>query len=362
MEMNSDSFSSQYNMEELKIIRKKLRRRNCGIVLTSLILAAALLIGTVQFAIPAVEKLYWYPEEQHFSSEDSYAPKSLYDPTSGDPGVTDLQITMQTYSELFCPEQRWLYSISSLRTGFAAYLLSVSREHTDGQVTTETLTLKKGQLQIPQGFWEYPPYFALRFLPEENRNLHMDVLKEQTQALPEYLSVSAYVTFQEDISVLDLLEFRESFIAGNVITKPQSTVLWMAVRHADPSDDSQILCGMSASGSVIRAPEMNKTYPGFDDFAAYEEKNLQCEILSVRAKILEERFVSLLRYSDDQLKAGRGIAVNGDEAYYENALAYVEENGVNVYGCYIVTTPQRICEMMQWDNIGCITPDQIWIN
>lgn len=355
MEINPDSVS---DLEELKAIRRNLRRRNYAIVLTSLLLAAALLVGTVRFAIPAAEKLYWYPEEAHFSSADSNAPQFEEH--------TDLEMTLQTYSELFCPGQRYL-SINSLHTGFATYLLSMTRLDDAPQETfTETLTLKKGQLQVPQGFWKVPAWYDLypnfASMSEDWVYYQMDVLKERMEVLPPYLLLSAYVTFREDISVLELLEFRDKFTEGNAITAPQNTVLWMAVRHEDPSGESGTLCGMSAGGSAILAPEMNKTYPCFDDHAAYKETNQLSVVESIRAKILEERFVSLLRYSDDQLQKGRGIGVSGEEDYYQNAIAYVEENGVKVYGCYIVATPQRICEMMDWENIGCIVADQIWID
>ena len=45
--------------EEIKQVRKTLRRRNILIVLTSLALSAALLLGAVYIGIPAAEGLYW---------------------------------------------------------------------------------------------------------------------------------------------------------------------------------------------------------------------------------------------------------------------------------------------------------------
>ena len=49
--------------EEMKQVRKSLRRRNALTVLTSLLLAAALLLGTVYIGIPAAESFYWRSEE-----------------------------------------------------------------------------------------------------------------------------------------------------------------------------------------------------------------------------------------------------------------------------------------------------------
>lgn len=55
--------------KELKKIRGSLRKRNSLIVLTSLVLAAALLFGTVQYGIPALESRYWDPRTVSFGTE-----------------------------------------------------------------------------------------------------------------------------------------------------------------------------------------------------------------------------------------------------------------------------------------------------
>ena len=46
---------------QLQRMRKNIRKRNWALVITSLILAAAVLLGAVRFAVPALESMYWAP-------------------------------------------------------------------------------------------------------------------------------------------------------------------------------------------------------------------------------------------------------------------------------------------------------------
>ena len=102
--MNWENLPSPADYQkELKKIRKSLRKRNAFIVLTSLVLAAVLLLGTVQYAIPALERRYWDPRTVSYGTERG----------------TDLDMVLAAYSDLFCPTTLFQGTQVS-HTGFAS--------------------------------------------------------------------------------------------------------------------------------------------------------------------------------------------------------------------------------------------------
>ena len=99
--------TEEVSSSEMKRVRRRLRLRNASVVLTSLILVFAILIGVIQYAIPAVEKQYWNPEQETYVES-----------------FPDLSVTLSVYAELFCPTQAVHY-VTVQKTGFANYDISL---------------------------------------------------------------------------------------------------------------------------------------------------------------------------------------------------------------------------------------------
>ena len=56
---------------------------------------------------------------------------------------------------------------------------------------------------------------------------------------------------------------------------------------------------------------------------------------------------SLLRFAQDQLDKGRGIARYSDPDFYTDVLGFVKLYGVSTYGCRITTTPSVLLELLE---------------
>ena len=91
------------NSDELKTIRKSLRKRSTATVLTCFLLAGALILGV-------------FCAERHFLHPDSN--------TLGIEYANDLSMAMIAYSELFSPSQT-VTGLTYEKTGFASYSLTV---------------------------------------------------------------------------------------------------------------------------------------------------------------------------------------------------------------------------------------------
>ncbi len=312
---------------DMKRVRKSLRRRNCFIILTSLVLAAALLFATVQYAVPALEATYWNPDQQTFSGY-----------------TTDLLLTFSAYAELFAPDQT-IISLNATHTGFAGYSLSLGQWHhrDQGRISYLTATLESGKLNLPDGFWElcsaniferatFPDYYMDEYFHQSTR--------ERLEELPGYLTVQAAVSFPEDFSMEALIAFEASLGEDGYID-------WVGIRNSQGTQQVFPLCGMKPFSGGIHFEGINEHYPYFD-----------IKGMENTPEILEAHFQALLQYSQDQLDKGTGIPfdINSRKSYYQQSLDYIAEYGVYSYGCYVEGPPQLFLELL---DSGVVS--QVWI-
>lgn len=316
------------NTDELRNIRKSLRKRSTATVLTCFLLVAALILGVF-----AVERMYLHPESNTLGLDYS----------------NDLSMAMIAYSELFTPSQT-VTGMTYEKTGFASYSLSVLMydDYAMMDITYPTATLKRNKLEFPLGFWRwessnvfarasYPAYH----LSEE----YQQEIRETLEQLPDYVLVRGRVSFPEDLTMEQLLEFRGSLEDGYIG--------WVGIRNAPEDQQCYPLCGMKPFMGGYVWDQMNEHYPCFDIYT--EETN---------AENLEAHFKSLLKFSNDQYKAGMGIETGWSiyENYYEGVLNYVEENGVMTYGCYVVGSPKLFLELLDSGAASQVWLQDAWID
>ena len=336
---DKDIFETQWEQElppenEMKQIRRTIRKRNWRIIAISVVLAAALLLVSVFGIVPTLEELYWHP----------------YDGTVGE-GVTDLTLVLSAYTELFQPG--WVIDrVYWGKNGFAAYDLDIVRQYT----ATNEYKFMTGQLEKGQLHWDY------HFSSEQAENIFYDGAylypnlfswedsKEHSTdlaVLPEYVTVEARIFFSQNLDMDQILKIREEY---------QLPITWIGIQNAHENFDIR-LCGMSPFSAHTIYYEVNKKYP---QFCVETSKNPDFIITSQN---LEDHFKSLLQFSSDMLEAGRGARVyGGDRNYYQEVLDYVEENGVMSYGMIVATTPQVLLDLRNHEWIADITILDGWLD
>lgn len=317
---------------DIRMVRKSLRRRSTLTVLTSLVLAAAVLVGTVYLGIPAAEKLYWDPDVNTLNIEYT----------------NDLELTMIAYSELFSPSQT-VSGVIPERTGFASYSLTVQLWENYGLSDTNfrSATLKRGKLEFPLGFWEYNSaniFERASYPVYEHSTFFHENVRGNLEPLPEYVQVRAAVSFPEDLDMEQLLAFKDSLEGGYI--------KWVGIRNAPEDQQCYPLCGMKPFMGGKLFDQVNEYYPCFD-----------IKAMETTAENLETHFKALLQFSLDQHSSGTGIDVgmNLYANYYEGVLNYVEENGVMTYGCYLVASPQQLLELLDSGTVSQVWPIDAWI-
>lgn len=319
------------NMDtELKTIRRNLRRRNWKIILTSVALVLAILFASVRYGIPALEKRYWDPTVCTYLED-----------------VTDLELTMATYTELF-GHGRHFGTVGIQRQGFAKY--SLDAVFLDWQtmsrltdITFRSASLDRGKVTLPTNFWfDADPGFFIRSLSDSQDFVQR--YNERTRArlneLPEYVQLLASVTFPEDQTMDQLDELKYTNM---------STIrfLWAVLRN-DPEADYFGRCGIHLTDH-----QYERYSPSSWNTSDYPQLFLD---LNWTGLDMEQHILSMLRFSADQFRAGTGFSPSGeDDSFYQKTLAYMEENGIRSYGAYVLATPSALLNMLDNGTAACIS-------
>lgn len=320
--------------EEMEQVRKNLRARNAMIVLTSLVLAAALFLGIVYLGIPAAESLYWDP------TVTSY----------GNPQQTDTELMFAAYTELFCPDIN-LSNVTVSKSGFAKYDLNIQywNNHQGGDTHFASGTIERGDLTLPTGLLRYCPINIFErstypFFPAEED--HLQQMHDRLSALPPYVTLVAAVSFPEDKSMAEVLAFNDGLVDGHVG--------WTAIRNGPLNIQTYPLCGMNIYQWGTLREDLNTFYPCFD-----------IKSMDKTPENLEAHFKALLQFSADQIANGTGIAparAEGMEGYFRDVLNYVEANGIYSYGCYVRGTPETFLALIDSGAVSQVWIEDIWIN
>lgn len=330
---NQDMFDKEWEQKlppenEMKRIQKSIRKRNWKIVFVSVMLAAAVLLGCVYGVVPAVERLYWNADEY------SYGQRS------------DLEATLFAYTELFNPG----YTTSKVNyrhTGFASYDLDIQLYSRTGQDSRNVGgSLTQNQLSVDEFINNSSSagVFWGNYLSSYNPDQAMiDSVRAQLENLPEYIRLEASVSFRKDITMEELVAFKDKY--------PNMWITWIAVRTAEPGTEWTQRCGMSPFNYFSSVFDgMYKDYLYFNPADVHD------------AGQAEQHFKALLQYSVDQVEMGRGIAPYDDWDFYKNALGYVEENGVMSYGVVVMATPELLLQVMENDLVAYVDITNAWIN
>lgn len=322
---------------EMKKIRKQLRKRNALIVLTSLVLVAALAFGIVQYGIPALEKQYWDPTTSTYIE-----------------GTTDLELTMRAFTELFCPGYE-ATTIESTKTGFASYSLTttfISWDDSYSKLACEdkNANLVKGELTFPAGFWDACTNCDVNELGEEGIIYFTKYALPVLKSYPDYVHVSAVVHFPTDLTTEEAMDFCRTVSTAIRNVRSQCRVVWVGIRSHASDDRLYPDCGFDPNLYGRSEWHFGSEYPYLDKYGGYTDT-------------IEIHFTSMLRFLQDQLESGTGFLPPDcqNENYYTDVLNYVEENGVMANTAYIVGAPEVLLDLYESGMIDGIVLSDAWI-
>ena len=319
--------------QDLQLVRSRLRRRSFLLVFTTILCVCLLAAAYYYIAAPLLNKLY-------------------YDPTihSYEEFTSDFDIAMTAITELHSPGNIYSHSYVD-QTGIGSYSV------TFGYYTPFSGSPEYVTAPLIRGFFDFPhPYRNSSFpingfagstypqypLPESS----LADINARLQALPEFVNVTAAVSFSSDLSLHHLLELLEPYDGQ------QLSVLWVGVRNSDPDRQLLPICGFEFTSAGYILDSVNQAYP------AFELSRVEGQDGQRTAEDYTQHFKSLMTYLIDHpdfLEAYYGEGTSMQD-YYSNILSYVEHNGVNTYGIYVVATPVTLLSLYDTGLVSQIFP------
>lgn len=285
---------------ELKQVKKSLRRRNIGLVLTSVVLVVVMLLS-----VPMVEKMYFDPTQMSTSSAR----------------MPDLGLAMECYYDLFSPEQNFVFISSITDTGFAKWNVELAFFDGDERSMHSYLdaSVEKNEIKFPRNTLFYVPtdHFNMGPLELDVDSVGYEADYEigwQLADVEDDTSVYAAVSFNADLSAEELFDLMDEY---------GLLVRWAGVRAGRPSDPLTPLIGMRLD-TYREDCGINTDYP---DFAG-----------AINAYNAEQHFRSELEYLRDYEQNTMNIGVIEDPDYYDKVLAELDEGGLRFYGAYVTAS------------------------
>ncbi len=353
------------DLQEVKKIRKAVNRRLWAMVLAVAAILAAGAAFIQYVALPAYDSQFYDPLAAVEGVPDLRVPteenKNYYDTFS------PLRLSAQTFTQLHCPG--WLlYDADAEQSGLGSYDVHFSSSHSmDGQRDFNCRITKGEQeqgldlqwffkLPVSNAFYDRGPLTTVYI--DENGGEHYEqqensrsLYREGLLELPESAYISAYITFPKDISVEELLALEESW--------DDCSVSWAAVRTDEGRFYEPFGFSMNGGGYVIEPTEEFEEQ--FPYFCRYSLKNSELD----EATTYEEHFKSMIRYmtyQDDFLEAFCDVNGFSNEDLYEEALAYVEEKDIAVYGAYVEGDKEAMIALEQSSDCHSFMIDQVKVS
>lgn len=340
MDMNSEIWKERASLpdndEELRRMKKSLKRRNWKLILSSTVLVLILLILGQTVILPAMEQQYWDPTVCSYLAD-----------------VPDTELSLAVYTELF-GHGKVLMVPEIQKTGFAAYTIDsyyLEWESLNSltDISYSRATIEKGQWNTEAALFQNMPagtiYRDLASI-QDLVDLNQEESTQKLQSLPEYVQVLASVTFSRDLSMKELDSLIHQYTPRN------ARFLWAALRTGETYAPS---CGI-----LLNEYASSHYQPEFWKNTAYPD--LFPERYNWSEKTMEQHVLSMLQFSADQVGQGTGLVPDGtDSGFYQRALDHMKESGVKTYGCYVIATPEVLQELMTSSIIACISLEQAWI-
>ncbi len=348
-ELEGLSLLQEENQQEARKIASAVNRKLWKIicVVIAALTALALLINYV--ALPYYNSRFYDPYQIVKGVPDVRNQEKDYTNT-----FTPLFMNVDVFLDLYFPgwmaQQEKVYPL-----GMGEYDVLIKINNTfDGQ---EDFSARLSKGVIEQGIekeWFFPTptagrfyekgsrFFRVTFVDEngnETQEQQPDVrqgYREEMEKLPESVFIEAYITFEENMTVEELLKWKEEVPV---------TLTWAAVETGDDCYLGEVGFDVDMGGYVLEpTEEFEEMFP----YLQVNSSNTHGE--AETAEQFEQHYKSMLKYMSYQeefLDAFCDVNHYNDAESYQKALDYAEENGINIYGAVVTGTRNDMMELEQ---------------
>ncbi|WFA09033.1 anti sigma factor C-terminal domain-containing protein [Tissierella sp. Yu-01] len=335
----------EYRDESIEI-KKSVNNRLRKVVLTSVGIMIALLLGIFFIISPLIDSLYYNPGKVTVGEVEQ-----------------DINFDMQAITELNYPG----FALSSLvnvdRQGLGEYDIYYFRTNLfTEEINYVNSKLKRRNYITNHTSWindksfnfktvRIPDWFNVEDSKEQKERVMNHVKK-----LSPVAYTSSWITFEKDLTMEELHQLQLKYRDINFV--------WVGVRIASPDDDTAWdLLGFITRPSIkatFDKPNVEK-YPALDFMEwLVNPVGLDHEATYPEPRGYELHFKDLLKYAIDRKDAINVLEGRPNRhEYYEKALNYVEENGVKSYGVLIYANAEDLIKLVQNEQILTLELNQV---
>lgn len=321
-----------------KSVNKKLRK----VIISSVSIVFAILFTIFYIISPVVSSFYYNPSQKTISKYQG-----------------DLYYDLKVVTELSSPGYA-VIGAESEKLGFGSYNICFDRMNL---FTREDKTIiekikRNRRVGILVDFFapDCIGFEGIRVpeLKDNDLKMHMGKVADHIKKLNSVSYVSAYITFEDDLTMKELDELIKKY-NGKIDFE------WAGIRTGVYGKSMHYLSGFDPDyngGSICSDSPDNKKYPYMQliDWFKHPEDYSRNDWSGAYTK----HYISLLKYMNARQNAVKALDFNETKVdYYRIALSYVQKNGVKTYGVLVYGEADDLLKFINNEKIKDVELDDV---
>lgn len=317
-------------------LRKSVNHKLRKMVFSAVLIVFALYLGIFYGISPVVDSFYYNPGKVTVGESEN-----------------DMSYDLYAISELNLPGMR-PSNVLVDRQGFGRYNIIYSYwDAFTGEIYSVNERMERGNVVSSYRAPLYTGLFwDIRYPYHEGQNPgeKKEKVVSHLEALNSVSYISMGIRFEKDLTMAELYDLEQKY--------PNITFEWAGIRTEASVEGPNDLIGIqllrSNGGSgLLGDKKIASDYPGFFllDWLVSPEARTDHQT-PVEARAYERHYKSLLQYVIDREEAVGALERRPyKHKFYEEALAYAEEQGVKTYGVLVFGEARDLLELIDGEDI-----------
>jgi len=268
----------------------------------------------------------------------------------------DLFFDLRVLTELNLPGYA-IGTVQSERLGFGEFNIYFERLNLFNRESKDIDAKVKRNSRIGN-YQDFFPVNFVEFLDNKQPDSNNNIIEMRNEEIINHIKelnpvsyISSYIIFKDDITLKEFDELRKKY-------NDKINFKWVGVRTEDKGTPLSYLSGFNPNfndGAVTGESADKNKYPYLQLVDYIREKIDNGTFDGSMVEAYTKHFTSLLKYVNDREEAVAALDYNEVKIeYYENALNYVENNGINIYGVLVYGEARELLEFISNEKIKTV--------
>ena len=328
------------NKEEIASVRRGVNKKLSKVILLSVSIVFLTFLTIKYLISPIVSSCYYNPSAKTVAKYHN-----------------DLFFDLRVYTELNLPGYG-IVAADSEKLGFGAYNIYFERINLFNRESKNVNVKIRRNLKVGsfQDFFARDNFgFTDITQPDSNKEEINKIWNEKyinnLRALNSVSYVSCNIVFKKDISVKEFDELKNKY-------NDKIDFKWVGVRTDSKNKSVNYLSGFNPNFNdmAVTGDSADKEkYPYLQLVDYMADKEALNKFNGSFEDAYSKHFISMLKYMKDRKNAVMALDNNSAKVtYYSNALNYVQNNGINIYGVLVNAEAKDLLDFLKDKEINSI--------